>query len=520
MGGMVAARFSLVAVLSALCCVVASPAQAAFPGVNGKLAYDAGCNGPESCREIFVINPDGSGKVQLTTNSVMDKQPAWSPDGSKIAFVSGASPGGEIWVMNADGSNPVGITDGTGEVLNPAWSPDGTKIAFTRTQCPPPPAYCGGGSGSSEYDELRTVNADGSNETEILQSAEIYDLSWAPDGNRIALAYDGSHYGPGSLVTVKPDGSNLTYLFGEYCYTSTPDWSPDAARLVFVSDRLTTINADGTNRSPPCGTGSTPVGQSPVWSPDGTTIAFVRYITASSRYELHMASSDLTGEHTVTQLTPQYATWLPGLDWQSIPINAYPRPKGATPFMTYLVPAYNACTSPNRQHGPALAFGSCNPPTQTSDQLTVGSADSNGKPTKSISSVRFDAVVGNPLTPGDQADVAITAVVTDVYTQAGLADYAGELRATTPLRITDKLNTPHPGGPGAGTVSDIPYGFTIPCAETADTTIGGSCLLSSSADALAPGAVKEGRRAIWGLGAVEVYDANDALFMKQGIFVP
>jgi hypothetical protein len=134
--------------------------------------------------------------------------------------------------------------------------------------------------------------------------------------------------------------------------------------------------------------------------------------------------------------------------------------------------------------------------------------------------VRFDTFVGNPSLPGDQADVKITAQVIDVYTQAGLNDYAGELTAKTPLRITDKLNTPHPGGPGAGTVSDIPYGFTIPCAATADTMIGGSCLLSTSADALAPGAVTEGKRSIWGLGQVAVYDANGAPFMKQGIFVP
>jgi hypothetical protein len=466
---MVAVRLSLVAVLSALACVLAAPAEAAFPGQNGKLAYAGGCTTGESCLEIFVVNPDGSGKVQLTANAVVDKDPAWSPDGSKIAFASGAIGATEIWVMNADGSNPLGITDGTGKAESPAWSPDGTKIVFKREQCPPPPAYCGGGSGSSEYDELRTVNPDGTNETEIRQAAHILYPSWAPDGSRIALGYDDVHIGSGNLVTVEPDGSNLTYLTGTDCYENAPDWSPDAARLVFVSDRLTTMNADGTNRSPPCGTGPGLIGWSPVWSPDGTTIAFAHYM--SPGYELRMASSDLTGEHTVAQMGGNN---LPGLDWQPIPINAYPRPKGATPFLTYLVPAYNACASPNRQHGPPLAFASCNPPTQTSNALTVGTADSNGKPTKSVSSVRFDTLVGNPSTPADEADVKITAQVIDVYTQAGLADYAGTVTAKTTLRITDKLNTPHPGGPGAGTVSDIPYGFTIPCAETADTTIGGA----------------------------------------------
>ena len=75
--------------------------------------------------------------------------------------------------------------------------------------------------------------------------------------------------------------------------------------------------------------------------------------------------------------------WAP--DWQPIPINAYPRPKGATPVHASLVPAYHTVRSPNRQHGPPLAFASCTPPAQTSDELTVGSADSNGKPTRSVS---------------------------------------------------------------------------------------------------------------------------------------
>ena len=109
-------------------------------------------------------------------------------------------------------------------------------------------------------------------------------------------------------------------------------------------------------------------------------------------------------------------------------------------------------------------------------------------------------------------------------------DYTGELRAQTSLRITDKLNTPHPGGPGAGTVSDFSFGFTIPCAATPDPNEGGSCTLTTTADALFPGAIAEGRRAIWQLGAVEVYDggadddgdtaADNTLFMKQGVFVP
>ena len=120
-----------------------------------------------------------------------------------------------------------------------------------------------------------------------------------------------------------------------------------------------------------------------------------------------------------------------------------------------LVPAYTPCASPNRQHGPPLAFASCNPPVQASDELTVGSADSNGKPSRSVSWIKLKTVPGTPPNPPDDADVQLEAAITDVYNQGALSDYTGELRAQLSLRITDKLNTPHPGGPGAGTVSDF-----------------------------------------------------------------
>jgi hypothetical protein len=85
------------------------------------------------------------------------------------------------------------------------------------------------------------------------------------------------------------------------------------------------------------------------------------------------------------------------------------------------------------------------------------------------------------------------------------------------LRITDKLSS-QPGG--AGTVTDTTLDFAIPCSPTVDTTVGASCVLSTSFDALTPGAVPEGARSIWALGQVEVDDASGAPFMRQGLFVP
>src|SRR5207245_8050483 len=82
----------------------------------------------------------------------------------------------------------------------------------------------------------------------------------------------------------------------------------------------------------------------------------------------------------------------------------YARPKGATPLRASLVPAYRSCTSPNRMHGGPLAGGSCNPPVQQSNFLTVGTPDANGAAAKSIGSVRLDVMPGDPSTTADEAD--------------------------------------------------------------------------------------------------------------------
>ena len=94
----------------------------------------------------------------------------------------------------------------------------------------------------------------------------------------------------------------------------------------------------------------------------------------------------------------------------------HPRPKGATPVRVPLVPAYTACATPNRQHGPPLAFPSCNPPAQTSSFLTVGTPDANGAAANSVGS--FTVMVIPPTCCPPQ-DVAVTTSITDVRCKAG-----------------------------------------------------------------------------------------------------
>ena len=113
-------------------------------------------------------------------------------------------------------------------------------------------------------------------------------------------------------------------------------------------------------------------------------------------------------------------------------------------------------------------------------------------------------------------------------TTAGLPDYTGELQLRVPLRLTDRLN----GGPVGfeqGTLQDRNFDATVPCTGTASTSIGSTCTLVTTADAVVPGVVVEGKRNVWQLGQVQLRDGGsdgvastepNSLFAIQGVLVP
>src|SRR5205807_246667 len=153
----------VVATICALLSEVA-PAPATVPGHNGRLVFASTRTGNS---EIYTVYPDGTGLAQLTNNPAADSWPAWSPDGSEIAFLSSRSPAG-MYVMNADGSNPHFIASGPS--LEIAWSGDGSKIAYVTSVNGTP--------------HIWTMNSDGTGQTDIVAG---FFPAWSPDGTKIVF---------------------------------------------------------------------------------------------------------------------------------------------------------------------------------------------------------------------------------------------------------------------------------------------------------------------------------------------
>jgi hypothetical protein len=173
---------------------------------GSKLAFSSDRDGNQ---EIYILDVRTLKETRLTHDLGTDGGPDWSPDGSRIAFISSNSSGKfDIYVMNVDGSQqPIRLTDNLGNDGDPAWSPDGSKIAFTSDR-------------TGNFD-IYVMNADGSNQTQLTSNRGT-DISpvWSPDGALIAFV--STRFGDGRLYHIKPDGSEETPIS-----VTTPDiWSP------------------------------------------------------------------------------------------------------------------------------------------------------------------------------------------------------------------------------------------------------------------------------------------------------
>jgi TolB protein len=274
----------------------ARPAAAAFLGGNGSIAYECG----SAANDICVMSEDGSGQTQLTSGG-LNLQPAWSPDGSRIAFERLIGGHLQVFVMDDGGSNQTRLTNDATDDRDPAWSPDGTKIAFTRQTF----------DGTFFHEDVWTMNADGSGQTQLTFDGNSGTPAWSPDGEKIAFS-------GGGVYLMNPDGSDLTQL---NVSGAAPNWSPDGQRIVFdCSPAICVMNADGSGQTV-LFTGN--VG-SAAWSPDGTKIAFTLVgVWAGDVVSAEIEVMNPDGSD-VTDLTNSPASNDLNPDWQ--PLTATPGP--------------------------------------------------------------------------------------------------------------------------------------------------------------------------------------------------
>jgi Tol biopolymer transport system component len=288
-GGLIrAAAVALVAAVALL--ALTATAQAAFPGTNGKIAFDSQRD-PGFNFDIYSMNSDGSGQTSLTSDPEDDLAPAWSPDGQKIAFYSFRDGAAEVWVMNGDGSGETALTtQATAPDSEPAWSPTGQKIAFV--------------SGRNGNDEIYSMNADGSGQTRLTNNSAVEeDPAWSPDGSKIAFVSDRD--GNREIYSMNADGSGQTRLTANTDDDYAPNWSPNGLQLTFTSYRdgnseIYKMSAAGGAQTRL--TFNTDADEQPVFSPDGTRIAFETQRDGCCTPEIYsMLSSSGSGATNLTQ---------------------------------------------------------------------------------------------------------------------------------------------------------------------------------------------------------------------------
>ena len=284
-------------VVCATAALVAPPAAlATFPGTNGRIYFDR--------TAIFGVAPDGSGLTQMTASDYSGAFPAVSPNGNVVAFRRTGLPGYGIWTVNADGTGARQVSTDPQNIASndsdPAWSPDGSKIAFVRNG------------------ELHVMNADGSGRTVVVGPGfpfRLADPEWSPNGSEIAFSANNQIWAVGASGTPGPTQLNPTAPGNR----SGPSWSPNGAVIAYTrgppgaNGGIWTINRATAPNERPLLVGAA-VGEvwELAWSPDGTKIGYISDVGGPFQEELFTVNADGSG---VTRLNVDTSI---NMDWGTL----------------------------------------------------------------------------------------------------------------------------------------------------------------------------------------------------------
>jgi Tol biopolymer transport system component len=275
--GLLAAVTLLAAAAIGASTVLSAPAaHAAYPGANGRIAFEQG-------GVIYSIRPDGSDRRQLTTNTA-SHSPRWSPNGRRIAFHRA----GDIWIMRADGSAAHRITSGAANDINPSWSPDGSRLVFSRTT-----------TGTLAGRSLYVVSAAGGSGRLLTTQSDgcAVEPTWSATG-RYVVYWDkcasGVTAGGNALRKVDTQTGAITTVVGVaglptpegqfFAIDTGPDVTPDGSHVVFTAAHgelagnyciaITDLSGDGFRCLSIEYEGGVFLADDPAVSPDGTLVVY------------------------------------------------------------------------------------------------------------------------------------------------------------------------------------------------------------------------------------------------------
>jgi Tol biopolymer transport system component len=322
------ARSLLPPAVLALLALTAATAQA-WPGLNGYMVYGSNRTGSQFSDDVYVSPLDVETPKQLTFRRADDGQPAWSPDGARLAFKTTQAGSNQLAVINADGSGETLLTRtfrfSEGQ---PAWSPDAKRLLYRRT--PENPLVQNADTWVLDIEASAKDPTQPVTQAVLLRTGDERYPSYSPDGTQIAFRGDldlAEPSGDEEIYVMNADGTNVRQLTSNADFDSAPSWSPDGRRILFERAPAGTftpgveaqekdvyvMRADGSHVRRL--TDSPGLDEGPEFSPDGTKIAFSS--ARDGQQEIYVMDADGSDPRRLTDNPARDES----PDWQALPFD-------------------------------------------------------------------------------------------------------------------------------------------------------------------------------------------------------